>query len=89
MKDADLPPLSPAPSVASSPPASASTAAASVPAPAASDAATSVPVSAPVKPVPSDALVASGCTAAISSPLPTLSTRGKDWTTLLTRPWML
>ncbi|KAK8518058.1 hypothetical protein V6N13_083082 [Hibiscus sabdariffa] len=42
----DLPPLSPAPSIASSPPASVSTAAASVPAPAATDAAASVPASA-------------------------------------------
>ncbi|KAL4366237.1 hypothetical protein GQ457_05G023220 [Hibiscus cannabinus] len=77
VKDVDLPPLSPAPSVASSPPASASTAAASVPAPAASNAATSVPVSAPVGPTPFDAPVASGCTAAVLAPLPALSTRGK------------
>ncbi|KAK9036750.1 hypothetical protein V6N11_021678 [Hibiscus sabdariffa] len=48
VKDADLPPLSPAPSVASSPPASVSTTAASVPAPAATDAAASVPALLPL-----------------------------------------
>ncbi|KAL4340380.1 hypothetical protein GQ457_08G031960 [Hibiscus cannabinus] len=77
VKDADLPPLSPAPSVASSPPASASAATASVPAPAASDAADSVPISAPVGPASSDAPVASGCTAAVSAPLPAPSPRSK------------
>ncbi|KAL4341936.1 hypothetical protein GQ457_08G031770 [Hibiscus cannabinus] len=77
VRDSDLPPLSPAPSVSSSPPASALAAAASVPAPAASDAAASVPVSAPVGPASSDAPVASSCTAAVSAPLPAPSPRGK------------
>ncbi|KAL4282594.1 hypothetical protein GQ457_16G019050 [Hibiscus cannabinus] len=75
VKDADLPPLSPAPLVSSSPPASASTATASVPAPAASDAETSVPVLAPVVPASSGAPLASGCTFAVSAPLPAHSTR--------------
>ncbi|KAL4342534.1 hypothetical protein GQ457_08G031970 [Hibiscus cannabinus] len=52
VKDAKVPPLSPAPSVAYSPPASASAAAASVPAPAASDDTASVPVLATIGPAP-------------------------------------
>ncbi|KAL4341293.1 hypothetical protein GQ457_08G031750 [Hibiscus cannabinus] len=77
VKDADLPLLSPTPSVASSPPASASVAAASMLAPAASDAAAPVPVSAPVGPASSDAPVAAGRAAAVSTPLTTPSPRGK------------
>ncbi|KAK8518011.1 hypothetical protein V6N12_033003 [Hibiscus sabdariffa] len=59
VNDADLPPHSPAPSVASSPPASTSAAAASVPAPTAS-----------VGPVVSVAPSTSGCDATVSAPLP-------------------
>ncbi|KAK8694656.1 hypothetical protein V6N13_072203 [Hibiscus sabdariffa] len=84
VKDAEVPPLSPAPSVASSPPASASAAAASVPAPAASDAAASVPVSAPVGPAPvasdaaaSDVPVTAGRVAAGSAPMSAPPPRGK------------
>ncbi|KAK8574629.1 hypothetical protein V6N12_062319 [Hibiscus sabdariffa] len=68
--DAEVPPLSPAPSVASSPPASASAAVASVPAPAASDVAASVPVSAPATSdaAASDVPVTAGCVAAGSAP---------------------
>ncbi|KAL4281807.1 hypothetical protein GQ457_03G016970 [Hibiscus cannabinus] len=69
VKDTDLPPLSLAPSVASSPPASASAAAASVPTPVASDAAAPMPVSAPVGPASSDTPVTAGRTAAVSAPL--------------------
>ncbi|KAK8676071.1 hypothetical protein V6N13_034125 [Hibiscus sabdariffa] len=70
VKDAEVPPLSPAPSVASSPPASASAAVASVPAPAASDVAASVPVSAPATSdaAASDVPVTAGCVAAGSAP---------------------
>ncbi|KAL4297881.1 hypothetical protein GQ457_12G014130 [Hibiscus cannabinus] len=77
VKDADVLPLSPASSVASSPPASASAAAASVPAPAASAGAALVPVSVTVGFVPSDAPVAAGRTAAVSAPLSEPSPRGK------------
>ncbi|KAL4379709.1 hypothetical protein GQ457_02G026470 [Hibiscus cannabinus] len=82
--DAEVSPLSPAPSVASSTPASTSAAAASVPAPAASDAAASVPVSAPVGPAPaasdaaaSDVHVTAGRVAAGSAPIPVPPPRGK------------
>ncbi|KAK8671966.1 hypothetical protein V6N13_110344 [Hibiscus sabdariffa] len=76
VKDADLPPLSPVPLVASSPPNSVSTVAASVPAPAATDAAASVPASAAsVGPATSVAPLAPGCDATVSAPLPAHSTR--------------
>ncbi|KAL4319555.1 hypothetical protein GQ457_18G009430 [Hibiscus cannabinus] len=73
VKDADLPPLSPAPSVASSPPSSVSTATASVPAPAATDVAASVLAS--VGPATSVAPLAPGCDAMVSAPLPACSSR--------------
>ncbi|KAK9029805.1 hypothetical protein V6N11_031250 [Hibiscus sabdariffa] len=82
--DAEVPPLSPAPSVASSPPTSASTTAAPVPAPAASDAAASVPVSAPVRAAPaasdaaaSDVPVTAGRVATSSAPMSAPPPRGK------------
>ncbi|KAK8512372.1 hypothetical protein V6N12_037372 [Hibiscus sabdariffa] len=75
-KDADLPPLSPAPSVASSPPASVSTIAASVPAPATTDVAASVPASAAsVGLATSVPPLAPGYDATVPAPLPAHSTR--------------
>ncbi|KAL4378892.1 hypothetical protein GQ457_02G026740 [Hibiscus cannabinus] len=65
VKDAEVSPLSPAPSVASSPPASASAATASVPAPAASDAAAS------------DVHVTVGRVAAGSAPISVAQPHGK------------
>ncbi|KAL4319353.1 hypothetical protein GQ457_18G009190 [Hibiscus cannabinus] len=74
VKDADLPPLSPAPSVASSPPASVSTATTSVPAPTATDVAASVPASAAsIGPATSVAPLAPGCDTTVSAPLPARS----------------
>ncbi|KAL4318249.1 hypothetical protein GQ457_18G009450 [Hibiscus cannabinus] len=74
VKDVDLPPLSPAPSVASSPHAYVSTATASVPAPAATDAAASVPASAAsVGLATSIAPLAPGCDATVLAPLPARS----------------
>ncbi|KAK8663299.1 hypothetical protein V6N13_083122 [Hibiscus sabdariffa] len=82
--DVDVPPLSPAPSVASSPPASAFAATASVPAPTASAATASVPVSAPVGPAPvasnaaaADVPVTAGRVAAVSALLSAPLPRGK------------